>query len=238
MKNIIIKTIFGLILVSFLIIILITFSNELTFKFYNQQGITNFKEKKWIKSYENFQQAALKFKTWELAVKNNQLAIFYEQKKYFELNKKLKDILKNDCSLSATKISNFCENIFYLNGLTQYRLGENLEIKKQKKYFEQAILEFKKTLALNPDNIWAKENIDFILKNFEKKQKQKKQQNQKSNKQTQQSSKQTKSNQNSQEKEEQTTPNNKTQSSTNKIKEKNKKEEKRKWIVVCSSGRR
>jgi len=155
--------------------VLTALSNELAFKFYNQQGISSFQKKEWTNSRENFEQAALKFRPWQLVGKNNKLAIPYEQKKYSALNKQLENILQNECSLSAEKIPSFCENIFYLAGLTQYRLGEKLETKKQKTFFERAIFEFQKTLALNPQNTWAKENIDFILKIFVEKQHQEQQ---------------------------------------------------------------
>jgi hypothetical protein len=181
--KIITKIAFGLILIGVLGGVLTTFPNELALKFYNKKGVFAFEKKDWLNSRENFHQASLKFNPWQLAEKNNELSILYEQKKYSELNKELKNILKNDCSLSAPKIPSFCENIFYLAGLTQYRLGETLTTKEQKPFFERAIFEFQKTLALNPSNIWAKENIDFILKKFAEKQQQEQQkQDQKSDK--------------------------------------------------------
>ncbi len=155
--------------------VLTALSNELAFKFYNQQGISSFQKKEWTNSRENFEQVALKFRPWQLVGKNNELAVLCEQKKYSVLDKQLENILQNECSLSAEKIPSFCENIFYLAGLTQYRLGEELETKNQKPFFERAIFEFQKTLALNPQNTWAKENIDFIFKIFAEKQRQEQQ---------------------------------------------------------------
>ncbi len=152
--------------------VLTALSNELAFKFYNQQGISAFQKKEWTNSRENFEQVSLKFRPWQLVGKNNKLATLCEQKRYSAVNKQLENILQNECSLSAEKIPSFCENIFYLAGLVQYRLGEKLETKKQKPFLERAIFEFQKTLALNPQNTWAKENIDFILKNFVEKQRQ------------------------------------------------------------------
>ncbi len=134
--------------------------NEMTFKVYNFKGITQTDD---AKALEFFQKAGESFPQWQLIAQNNELGRMYEQKQYEELEKKLSEKLTNECATEQEKISEFCENIFYLDGLVQYRLGENLQSKEQKEYFQKAIDSFQKTLAINNENTWAQENIDFIL---------------------------------------------------------------------------
>ena len=141
--------------------------NELNFKIQNFRG--------------KFAQAKQVFPQWKLLAENNELGKAYEQKNYSAVKKNLAKILENECLLDQKVIPEVCENIFYLAGITDYRLGEKLSLQKQKPLFEKAIYEFEKVLALNPQNTWAKENIAFILKKLAEKQqaeKQKQQQNQ------------------------------------------------------------
>ena len=128
--------------------------NELSFKIANAQG--------------GFQKAEKLFPKWEIIPQNNLLGKLYEQKKYSELKTKIQDISEKKCSLKNEKISEFCANIFYLEGLVQYQLGKDLESQKQKKIFEKAILAFIKVMAMTPKNsqeyIWSKENIEILQK--------------------------------------------------------------------------
>ncbi len=150
--------------------ILAAFPNEISFKIANFRGISAVQKQDFSTAKKFFEQAEKSFPSWKLAGESNKLGVLYQEKKYQELSSKLAKISDTECSLRAKKIPSFCENIFYLNGLVQYRLGEKLETKKQKTFFEKAISEFQKTLALNPQNKWAEENIAFILKNFAEKQ--------------------------------------------------------------------
>jgi hypothetical protein len=138
-------------------------NNEVTFKIYNWQGIH---AKEQDSAIIFFQKASKAYPKWKLIAKNNELGVLYEQKKYDELNIQLQETIENECSLEKESISEFCKNIFYLNGLVQYRLGENKNVSEQKKYFEDAIYNFQKTLAIDNENTWAKENIEFILNKF------------------------------------------------------------------------
>lgn len=175
MKKKILVTVTILLLLGISGVVLRFFPNEVTFKYFNRQGIITKNQQNLQKASRFFNQAEESFSPWGIASKNNELDLLYEEKKYSELKEKLQLILNKECSLSSREIPSFCENIFYLAGITQYRLGEKLDIKEQKPYFEKAIYEFQKSLALNPGNTWAKENIAFILKNFEEKQVQKQQ---------------------------------------------------------------
>jgi len=134
--------------------------NEVTFKIYNTKGI-NVEDD--AQSTEFFQKAGESFSQWQLISENNEMGRMYEQEQYEELEKRLSEKLTNECNTEQEKISEFCENIFYLDGLVQYRLGKDLQDKEQKKYFQKAIDSFQKTLAINNENTWAEENIDFIL---------------------------------------------------------------------------
>jgi len=134
--------------------------NELSFKIYNTKGISATDNAQAMKF---FQKAGESFPQWQLISENNEMGRMYEQKEYEELEKKLSEKLTNECNTQQEKISEFCENIFYLDGLVQYELGKNLQDKEQKEYFQKAIDSFQKALAINNENTWAKENIDFIL---------------------------------------------------------------------------
>lgn len=152
--------------------------NEIMFKVYNALAVM---QKNNDKAITFFEKASEVFPKWDLIAKNNLYGRLYEQQKYEELSDKLNKIINKDCNVQSEKISEYCENIFYLQGLVQYRLGKNKSDNEQNKFYQNAIDEFQKTLAINPDNKWAKENIDFILQQSIEKQKQ--QQSTKSQKQ-------------------------------------------------------
>ena len=100
-----------------------------------------------------FQEAEKRNPEWSLATEINRLDERYQKKEYDFLEKRLKEVEENDCSLKEEKISEFCENVFYLNGLVKYRLGEKEELGKKEEYFNEAVKEFQKTLLVNPQNI-------------------------------------------------------------------------------------
>ena len=139
------------------------------FKVYNALAVM---QKNNDKAITFFEKASEVFPKWDLIAKNNLYGRLYEQQKYEELSDKLNKIINKDCNVQSEKISEYCENIFYLQGLVQYRLGKNKSDNEQNKFYQNAIDEFQKTLAINPDNKWAKENIDFILQQSTKKQQQ------------------------------------------------------------------
>ena len=138
--------------------------NEISFKIYNVQAISQKDDKKAI---DLFEKAGVSFPNWDLISTNNSLGRLYKDKKYDELSVKLKKVIEDKCDIKSKRISQYCENIFYLNGLVQYRLGENKEIDEQKKFFQEAIDNFQKALIINQDNKWAQENIDFIMNKFD-----------------------------------------------------------------------
>lgn len=130
--------------------------NEVSFKIANLQG--------------DFAKAKMIFPHWKLLAENNELGELYTQKKYMDLTKKLDSISETTCNIQNEKISEFCANIFYLKGLTEYQLGKDEQAKKQKPLFEKAIAAFTKVMIMTPENsqayIWSKENIAFIQKKF------------------------------------------------------------------------
>ena len=123
--------------------------NELKFKYYNRLGIS---EKNPVEKEKHFNLAMMEKPEWALVPKSNKLDILYQEKKYDELKKKIDEIENNECSLKKKEISEFCENIFYLGGLVEYQLGEK-DKKKEEEFNKKAILEFQKTLAVNPSNL-------------------------------------------------------------------------------------
>lgn len=169
MKKFITPILFSVLFIGISISVLSFFPNEMAFKIINEKGIESFSKGDFPSAKRYFEQGKEKFTHWNLVSKNNTLGILYAEKKYKKLEEELKKITKKECSFNQKSIPEFCENIFYLDGITQYRLGENFEKEKQKNIFKNAILDFQKALALNPKNIWAKENIDFILKKLQKK---------------------------------------------------------------------
>jgi len=199
---------FLIIFLGFVAFVLANFlPNQLAWKIYNKKGIEennlNLKEK-------YFSQANKKYSQWKLAIKNNQLDTLYQKKEYKVLEKKINNILNNECSIKKQKeISEWCENIFYLNGLVKYRLGEQKKDLEQQKFFKEAIFNFQKSLKINPKNRWAQENIKFILNKL------KKDKSKKNTKNNQQKTKQENNQQNSNFK------NNKKQNNNNKAKQKN-----------------
>lgn len=139
--------------------------NEVSFKIANLQG--------------DFAKAKMIFPHWKLLAENNELGELYAQKKYMELVKKLDSISEKTCNIQNEKISEFCTNIFYLNGLTKYQLGKDEQAKKQKPLFEKAIAAFTKVMMMTPEDsqayMWSKENIAFLQQKFaETQQKEKK----------------------------------------------------------------
>ena len=139
------------------------------FKIYNALAVMKKNDDKAITFFDS---AGKAFPKWDLIAKNNLYGRLYKQQKYEELSGKLNKVIDKDCNMQNEKISGYCENIFYLQGLVQYRLGKDKNDNEQKKFYQNAIDEFQKTLAINPDNKWAKENIEFILQQSAKKQKQ------------------------------------------------------------------
>ncbi len=140
---------------------------RLGFKIRNQQGIQALGEGEYVSANTFFQQAIRKDKELRLIAENNELMGLYEQKKYQKIEEVLNAKLSEECSLERDSISEFCENIYYLEGLLKYRLGEEMELDAQKEIFEKSILAFQKVLTMNPENQWAKENIDFIKQKFQ-----------------------------------------------------------------------
>ena len=134
--------------------------NEVTFKIYNAQAIAQKDDDKAINLFDSAGEA---FPKWSLIAKNNSYGRLYKQQKYDELSDQLTQTIDENCNMESEKISEYCENIFYLQGLVQYRLGENKIGDEQNQFYQNAIDEFQKALVMNPDNKWAKENIDFIL---------------------------------------------------------------------------
>jgi len=134
--------------------------NEVIFKIYNVKAVFALEDNQ---KQDFFSKAKKSFSKWSIIADNNLYGVLYEQKKYKELEKLLKEKINKECSIEQEKISQYCENIFYLNGLVQYRLGEDKDKSSKTTYFQSAIDSFQKTLAMNSENIWAEENIDFIL---------------------------------------------------------------------------
>ncbi len=152
--------------ITFLGVLAFFVPNELSFKIANAQ-----------ENFSGAEEISEKiFPKWNIIPKNNQLSLLYTEKKYTELEQKISEISGKKCSLTNEKISEFCANIFYVEGLTEYQLGKDLESKKQKKYFENAIESFTKTMIMTDENsqehVWAKENIAFLQQKFLEKQKQ------------------------------------------------------------------
>ena len=85
---------------------------------------------------EDFQQAKKIMPQWEIIPINNQLGKLYVDKQFQQLDQKISELSNKKCSLKNEKISEFCANIFYLEGLTQYQLGKDLDKKQQKPFFE------------------------------------------------------------------------------------------------------
>lgn len=152
--------------------------NELRFKYFNRVGIG---EKNSVEKEKYFHLAMLNKPEWALVTKSNKLDILYQEKKYEELKKKIDDIENNECSLNKKETSEFCENVFYLGGLVEYRLGQK-DKEKEEEFNKKAIFEFQKTLDVNLKNIWAKENIEFLLKKNQELKKQKEEPKQKQGK--------------------------------------------------------
>ena len=129
---------------------------------------------------KEYEQMKTVFPKWGIISENNALGILYAEKKYEEVEKKISNILNKKCNLARDRISEFCANIFYLEGLTQYQLGKNLESKKQKPFFEKAIFSFAKVMAMTPKNsreyVWSKENIEFLQNKFRETQRKEKEQ--------------------------------------------------------------
>ncbi len=142
--------------------------NEIIFKIQNTEGVNAQQSQMFSQADSLYKKAKKMFHPWGLIADNNALGNMYEQKKYNDLKVLLPEIVKQKCSLDNKQIQEYCENIFYLNGLTQYRLGENKDLKDQKTFFEKSIFNFQKVLTINPENTWAKENIDFILQQYQK----------------------------------------------------------------------
>ncbi len=134
--------------------------NELMFKIYNAQAIAQTDD---MLAQSLFAKAKNTFPRWGLIAQNNSYGQLYLQQEYDELVVKLDKIIDEECNIESEEISEYCENIFYLNGLVQYRLGEKEEEEKQKDLYQKAIYDFQKALAINPENTWAQENIDFIM---------------------------------------------------------------------------
>ncbi len=213
----------------FIIFIIITFigsiysiifflPNEIGFKIVNKQ--------------KNFLKAEKLFPKWELVSKNNYLGQLYEQKKYSILSKNLKNISEKTCSLKNQKISEVCANIFYLEGLTLYQKGKELNDKQQKEFFEKSILAFTKVMIMTDKTskpyIWAKENIDFILNKFQENQKKdNKSQNKpkKDNKKEKEEKQQNKNNSSKNKEQESETKNKDDKNSKNKEKQQSSEEE-------------
>ncbi len=197
------KSIFVLLLfLSLLISVGFFLPNEISFKYLNLQE--NFLEARNI-SNKFFPQL-------NLLVENNEFGNLYKQKKYSELESKIKEISEKKCNLKNEKISEFCANIFYLKGLNFYQLGKDLKSKKQKDFFEKAILEFTKVMIMTEKNsqeyIWAKENIDFLQQKFQENQTQEPKKNSEKNNQKSDSQKKSEKNSDSENKQENNSPNN------------------------------
>ena len=174
MRKIIKFTLSLLLIVGIITTSSIFFKNEVHFKILNAQG--------------KFNDASDILAKWSLISDTNNLNSLYESKNYKELNTRLSEIETVKCSLQDEKISEYCANTFYLNGLVQYRLGEKLNSGEQRGYFESAIDEFNKVLVMSDINskqyIWSKENIEFIQNKYNETQK--KEQEEKKAKQDQQ----------------------------------------------------
>ncbi len=136
--------------------------NELHFKVSNLNG--------------DFKEAERVFPAWSILSQNNELTEKYHNKKYQEILSKINEIIKNDCNINNEKISEFCTNIFYVQGLSYYQVGKDLEQEKQKEFFENSIFAFTKVMAMTEENskeyLWAKENIEFIQNKFKQQQQQ------------------------------------------------------------------
>ncbi len=193
--------------------------NELAFKIANTEG--------------NFLKAEKTFPQWKLMAENNALGKLYDAKKYTELQKKLASISQKKCSLKNKKISEYCANIFYLQGLTQYQFGKNKKSTQQKKFFEHAIMAFTKVMAMtskqSQEYVWSKENIAFLQKKFAETQKKE----QKKQRTTQQ-----KSTQNKESIDQKSSSSSKKQGNSGKNTEQKKKdEEKKKTSSDTSAGK-
>lgn len=169
LKNNIIFVFLLVLLVVFGFVVVYSLPNELGFKIFNNQAI---QAKTVVLKNKKFSKARQAHPAWSLVIESNELDELYKTKKYEDLQKKLTILKDKNCSPKAEKISVFCENVFYLDGLVQYRLGESKKEQEQKDFFAKAVKAFQYALAVNPSNVWAKENIDFILKKQTEKQKQ------------------------------------------------------------------
>jgi DNA polymerase III gamma/tau subunit len=142
--------------------------NELHFKILNTEG--------------NFLEAKKVFAKWSIIAKNNALGTQYQEEKYKQLQKDISSLSQGECNHSKKHISEFCRNIFYLEGLIHYQLGKEKSREQQKPFFEQAISSFQKVMAMSEEHsqeyTWAKENIDFLHMKFQETQ-EKEQQNEK-----------------------------------------------------------
>ncbi len=173
MKKIILVFIFLSASVGIVAGVLFFLPNELTFKIYNAQAIA---QEDNVEAQSLFAKAKGAFPHWSLIAQNNSYGRLYEEQKYDELIIGLDEIIKKECNIESEKISEYCENIFYLDGLVQYRLGENEKEEKQRDLYQKAIYDFQKALIINPENSWAQENIDFIMNEYQQQQPQQQEQ--------------------------------------------------------------
>lgn len=179
-----------------------SYQNELIFKGYNEKGIKYFQNQNYALAKESFQKSIEFLPKWELIADNNMQTTLYETKNYTEAEKKYYQLIETKCNIEKQQnISPYCENIFYGLGNTLYRLGEQKKEAEQKNKWQEAIKNYEKTLQINPDNVWAKENIAFIKKRLSEIEN-KEQQNDGQNKDGQ-NSKQENTNSNSKEKQDQ-----------------------------------
>jgi len=152
MKKIVILVLFLLSLLVLISSIVLFLPNEMHFKLDLAQ--------------KKFSSAQKVFPKFALIAQNNQLGLLYKSKKYEELEKEIKKVIDGQCSIENEKISEFCANIFYLEGLTNYQIGEKSEKEKQNELWQEAILDFSKVMTMNEEDsqkyIWSEENIEFI----------------------------------------------------------------------------
>lgn len=140
-----------------------SYQNELVFKHYNKLGNNNFVQKEWDEALKYYQKAPEFQNHWNIISENNALAVAYEQGQFENLVKKqLPTALKQHCTEGS--LSPFCENLWYLTGNAYYRWGETKSDEAQKALWQSAVTAYKNALTINPQNTWAQENIDFILK--------------------------------------------------------------------------
>lgn len=142
-----------------------SYKNELFFKRNNQQGIISFQEQQYELAQENYQKSISFLPDWSWITENNISGVLYESKKFKEAETLYSKLAETKCNIAKNEtISPFCENIFYGLGNTFYRLGESEKEEKQMNQWQNAIRNYQKTLQINSQNTWAKENIEFIQK--------------------------------------------------------------------------